>query len=114
MWAIGQFLDLMVQRFMTSLSKFEHIFSNFGRFGCFSSIGRSIDTQSYEISKFCERYVNSSSDHLNVMLLKYDGKDQTIIFGCWIYISKFWMMRYNQDKCYDTVMIDCAHSSKGS
>lgn len=44
--AIGQFLDLMVQRSMTYLSKYGHILSIFGVQGCFNSMGGSIDTQS--------------------------------------------------------------------
>ena len=78
--ASGQFLDLMVQRSMTYLSKYGHIISIFGILGCFNSLGGSIDTQSSKILEFCGRYVNPSSDHLNVLLLKYDGKDQTSIF----------------------------------
>ena len=79
--AIGQFLDLMVQRSMTYLSKCGHILSIFGLLGCLNSMGGSIDTQFSRIPEFCgPRYVNPSSDHLNVLLLKHDGKDQTSIF----------------------------------
>lgn len=84
------------------------IFSKIGRFGCSNSIDIFVNTLLINWHFMGDMWI--LSDYFNVKLIKYDGNNKKSIYWCQICINQWWIIKYNQNNCYDIIIINYAYS----